>query len=99
MKRLTVVVLAAALVSIPMYAAVDMFLKLDAVPGESTQPAHQGWFEISSFSWGASQPGAGPACASSHALNFTRKGPASERLTQLCKQHAQMPSLTVDVGG
>lgn len=103
MKRLrfTVVSLAVVLTVLPLLAAVDMFLKIDGVPGESAQPGHAGWFEISSFGWGVSQPGAnrGPACATSHSLSFTRKGPAAERLMMLCRQHAQMPSLTVDIGG
>jgi hypothetical protein len=106
LKRLgfTAVILAIALSTFPLFAAVDMFLKLDRVPGESAQPGHAGWFEISSFGWGVSQPGMpstnrGPACASSHSLSFTRKGPAAERLMMLCRQHAQMPSLTVDIGG
>jgi len=107
MKRLrfTVVSLAVALTVFPLFAAVDMFLKLDGVPGESTQPGHAGWFEISSFGWGVPQPGMaaganrGPACATSHSLSFTRKGPAAERLMMLCRQHAQMPALTLDIGG
>jgi hypothetical protein len=51
------------------------------------------------------QPGAmaaqqkGPACAASHNLAFTRKGPMSERLSMLCRQHAQLPTLTLDIGG
>ena len=97
MKSLSVVLLAAVLATVPLFAAVDMFLKFDTIPGESTQPGHTGWFEISSFSWGASQTG--PACASSHTLSFTRKGTAAERLTQLCKQRAQLPTLTIDLGG
>jgi type VI protein secretion system component Hcp len=100
--KLATVVVAAALAAFPLLAAVDMFLKFDGIPGESTQPGHAGWFEISSFSWGVSQQPAapnGPACANSHSLSFTRKGPAAERLTQRCKQHAQIPSLTVDVRG
>ena len=38
--------------------AVDMFLKLDGVKGESTDSKHKGEIEIMSFSWGASQTGA-----------------------------------------
>ena len=105
-RRFTVVLLAAALATLPLFAAVDMFLKIDGVPGESAQPGHAGWFEISSFSWGMAQPGAiaapqqrGPACAAAHNLAFTRKGPMSERLSMLCRQHAQLPALTLDIGG
>jgi type VI secretion system secreted protein Hcp len=36
--------------------AVDMFLKLDGVDGESTDEQHIKWIEIESFSWGASNP-------------------------------------------
>ena len=37
--------------------AVDMFLKLDGVDGDSTDKTHQGWIEVLSFSWGLSNPG------------------------------------------
>jgi type VI secretion system secreted protein Hcp len=39
--------------------AVDMFLKIDGVPGESTEDKHKEWIEILSYSSGVSQPGAG----------------------------------------
>jgi type VI secretion system secreted protein Hcp len=35
--------------------AVDYFLKLDGIQGESVDDKHQGWIQVSSFSWGASQ--------------------------------------------
>jgi type VI secretion system secreted protein Hcp len=35
--------------------AVDMFLKLGDIKGESTDERHQDWIEIESFSWGTSQ--------------------------------------------
>ena len=38
--------------------AVDMFLKLDGVQGESQDSKHKGEIEIMSFSWGVSQSGA-----------------------------------------
>jgi type VI secretion system secreted protein Hcp len=40
------------------FSAVDMFLKLDGIKGESTDSAHPEEIEIASFSWGASQTGA-----------------------------------------
>jgi type VI secretion system secreted protein Hcp len=40
-------------------AAVDYFLKLDGIPGESTDKDHKGWIEISSYSWGVSNQGSG----------------------------------------
>ena len=36
--------------------AVDMFLKLDGIDGESTDEQHIKWIEIESFSWGVSNP-------------------------------------------
>jgi type VI secretion system secreted protein Hcp len=34
--------------------AVDMFLKLDGIDGESQDAAHEKWIEVESFSWGVS---------------------------------------------
>ena len=36
--------------------AVDMFLKIDGVDGESTDEAHKDWIEVLSYSHGISQP-------------------------------------------
>ena len=36
---------------------VDFFLKLEGVPGESTDKAHKGEIEIESFSWGQTNSG------------------------------------------
>ncbi|MDX2018069.1 MAG: type VI secretion system tube protein Hcp, partial [Planctomycetota bacterium] len=41
--------------------AVDMFLKIDGIPGESTDSKHKDWIEVLSYSFGASQPSAGAA--------------------------------------
>src|SRR5690606_15866613 len=37
--------------------ACDTFLKIDGIPGESTDEKHKGEIEILSFSWGASSSG------------------------------------------
>jgi type VI secretion system secreted protein Hcp len=37
--------------------AIDMFMRVDGVTGESKDSNHSGWTNINSFSWGASQPG------------------------------------------
>lgn len=34
----------------------DIFLKVDGVIGESKDAQHQGWIQIESFNWGATQP-------------------------------------------
>ena len=38
-------------------AAVDYFLKLDGIKGESTDSKHKGEIDLESFSWGATQSG------------------------------------------
>ncbi len=39
--------------------AFDAFLKIDGIPGESTDDKHKDWIEILSFHWGVSQPSSG----------------------------------------
>jgi type VI secretion system secreted protein Hcp len=39
--------------------AVDYFLKIDGVPGESTDAKHKGEIQLESFSWGETNPGGG----------------------------------------
>jgi type VI secretion system secreted protein Hcp len=95
----------AALAAAP--TAVESYLKIDGVKGDSRAPGHDDWFQLASFSWGVHQATAagartGPACmagAGGGTLSFTRKGPASPNLKQLCAQHALVPSLTVEVAG
>jgi type VI secretion system secreted protein Hcp len=36
--------------------AVNMFLKVDAIKGESTDPAHLGWIDVLAMSWGEANP-------------------------------------------
>ena len=38
-------------------AAVDFFLKIEGIDGESTDAIHKDWIEISSFSWGETNSG------------------------------------------
>lgn len=35
---------------------IDMFMEIDNTVGESKDSNHKGWTDITSFSWGASQP-------------------------------------------
>jgi type VI secretion system secreted protein Hcp len=39
--------------------AVDYFLKIDGVPGESPDAKHKGEIQLESFSWGETNPGGG----------------------------------------
>ena len=61
MKNLKTLVLSAVLAGCSFLAtapaAVDMFLKIDGVKGESTDKDHPGEIEIDSFSWGATNSG------------------------------------------
>lgn len=41
--------------------AFDAFLKIDDIPGESTDDQHKDWIEILSFSWGEAQPASATA--------------------------------------
>ena len=48
---------AAAALSLNAHAAVDMFLKLDGIAGESQDKAHNGEVDVLAWSWGMSQSG------------------------------------------
>lgn len=37
--------------------AVDMYMRIDGVSGESKDSNHKGWSNVQSYSWGAVQPG------------------------------------------
>jgi type VI secretion system secreted protein Hcp len=36
--------------------AIDAYLQIDGIKGESTDSAHQGWIELASAHWGVTQP-------------------------------------------
>lgn len=36
--------------------AIDIFLKIDGISGESKDANHKDWIDVDNFSWGASQP-------------------------------------------
>jgi type VI secretion system secreted protein Hcp len=72
-------------------ASVDYYLKIDGVDGESTARGFEGWIEIESFYWGATQTavvgggggGAGKVVVSDFTL-VKRVDKASPRLFQAC---------------
>lgn len=90
-------------------AAVDYFLKLDGIEGESTDDKHKGTIDLESWSWGASQQGAsagqGGGGAGKVALSdfsFTKKtSKASPLLFLACAtgQHIKKAVLTVRKAG
>ena len=73
-------------------AAVDYFLKLDGIEGESTDAKHKGWLDVDSWSWGESLPttpatgsGAGVGKVRFDAFQFTtRVSKASPKLFLAC---------------
>ena len=81
--------------------AYDAFLKIDGIPGESTDTKHAGEIEIYSFSWGASQPvtissgtsGAGGGKVSISDFSFMKRtDAASALLFQKCAAGAHITS-------
>lgn len=90
--------------------AVDMFLKLDGIDGESTDKGHKNEIQIESFSWGASNSGSaahgggggGAGKASFQDFSFTtRVSKASPRLFLACAsgEHIKSALLTVRKAG
>jgi type VI secretion system secreted protein Hcp len=72
--------------------AVDYFLQIDGIEGESVDAKHKAWIDVLSWSWGETQPGApvvgsggGAGKVSMQDFNFvTRVSKASPRLFLAC---------------
>ena len=89
--------------------AVDMFLKIDGIDGESTDDRHKGEIEIESFSWGETQSGGaahggggGAGKVSMQDFHFVmRSSKASPKLFLACAtgQHIKEAQLSVEVIG
>ena len=82
--------------------ALDMFLTLDGIAGESTDPVHKGAIEISSWSWGLSEPasmasaGAGKVAIQNIVIH-KNVDIASPLLIQHCAQGANIASGSIFV--
>ena len=91
------------------YAAVDMFLKIDGVEGESIDSKHKGEIELQSFSFGATQSGTSATGGGGGAgkvkiqdLMFTSKiDKASPKLFQACAngEHLKSAIITMRTAG
>lgn len=89
--------------------AVDYFLKIDTVDGESHDSKHKGEIDLESWSWGATQPGAhaaggggGAGKVSMQDFHFTMKvNKASPKLMLACAtgQHLKSAVLTCRKAG
>jgi len=85
--------------------AVDMFLKLSNIKGESTDDFHKGEIEILSFSWGATQTGSfahgsggGSGKVSMNDFHFVHKfDKASPLLMQAACKGTHFPEATLSV--
>lgn len=83
--------------------AVDIFLKIDGIDGESKEAAHRDWIEVSSWNWGVQQvttprDGAGAGKVSVQDLTITKSlDKASPALMQSCATGRRMKEVTLDL--
>jgi type VI secretion system secreted protein Hcp len=89
-------------------AAVDYFLKIDGIEGESTSDKHKGEIDVLSFSWGASQTasstgaGGGAGKVQFQDIHFTSNlSKASPKLMLACAtgEHIKEVILTGELSG
>jgi type VI secretion system secreted protein Hcp len=90
-------------------AAVDYFLKITGVDGESTDAKHKNWLDVESWSWGETQTGSvshggggGAGKVSMQDFNFvTRVSKASPKLFLACAtgEHLQEAKLVARKAG
>jgi type VI secretion system secreted protein Hcp len=86
-------------------AAVDFFLKIDGIPGESKDSVHKGEIDLISWSWGCSQGGTmshggggGAGKVSMQDFVFTmRVNKSSPKLILACAKGAHIPSALLTV--
>jgi type VI secretion system secreted protein Hcp len=85
----------------------DAFLKIDGIPGESTDDKHKEWIEILSFSHGISQPtsstassaGGAPSerCAHSDFSIMKALDKASPKIYEFCSTGKPVKEVTVEL--
>ena len=83
--------------------AVDIFLKITDIPGESQDETHKNEIEVLSWSWGAHQVGTaamgggmGAGKVSMNDFNFTMyMGKASAKLMEACATGKHIPEATL----
>ena len=90
--------------------AIDYFLKIDSIPGESLDAKHKGEIDVQAWSWGETNPvppsapgdGGGAGKVQMQDFNFTaRMSKASPNLMLACAsgKHFKSAVLTYQTGG
>ncbi len=89
---------AASLATNEAYAAIDMFLKIDGIEGESTDEGHEGEIQVESLQWGVDNKvknrggGGGPGKVTIQDLSFLIEfEKASPKLMEACAEGKQIP--------
>lgn len=87
--------------------AFDAFLKIDGIPGESTDDKHKDWIEITAYSHGVTQPASATASsnggASAERVNFADLSvaklvdKASPKLFEACCQGKHIKEVVIEV--
>jgi type VI secretion system secreted protein Hcp len=87
--------------------AFDAFLKIDGIPGESTDDKHKDWVELLSYNWGATQMGSATASSSGGASteradfqDFSLEkllDKASPKLAIYCADGSHVKEITVEL--
>jgi type VI secretion system secreted protein Hcp len=85
--------------------AIDIFLKIDGIPGESTDSQHRDEIDILSYAWGESQPEAAAGGSGTSAgrvtmqdFHFTKRvSKASPRLFLACANGARIRNAILTV--
>lgn len=104
--KVAAVTLAASAIPAAALAAVDAFLEIDGVAGESKATGHRGWIEVSSYSFGASNPstigsatgGAGAGKVSVHDIHITKTvDRASPILRQAAASGRHFPRVVLEM--
>ena len=84
-------------------AAVDAFMKIDGVPGESTEPGYEGWIELLEFDYSMSAPvsrltGKRSGKPQMSPITFTKTfDKASPLLMMHCSVGQNINTLTIEV--
>lgn len=110
-NKIIIILATVVLAASPMFAAFDVFLQIDGIPGEA-QGTHQGWIQVESFSWGMPQGssaadsithvGSGQAAgrAEVHDLTITKKyDKASAAIFQAAMTGRHFKTAVLDING